>query len=889
MSTQSIFDGDNVVVYSASDPLLLFIVQAIIIIALCRLIHIPLSFLQQPRVIAEIIGGIVLGPTVMGRIPKFLDYIFPTSSMGPLNLVSNLGLVLFLFVIGMEVDLRVLVLNYKVTLLVTVFSIVIPFGAGAGISAGLYKFTTREFEFGKFLLFISTAMSITAFPVLARILSELHLLHKRVGVIVLSAGIGNDVIGWILLALSVTLVNSGSGVRAVYILLLALGWCLFLFIAIKPLVYLLAVKTRSLKDKPSESFICIVLSMVLVSAFFTDIIGIHPIFGGFLVGTIIPHENDLTVKITEKIEDLVNCLFLPLYFASSGLKTNISTLNTGKIWGYTIGTICVAIASKMGSSMLAARILKMPWSDSLVVGSLMSCKGLVELIVLNIGLSTGILDETIFSMFVFMAVITTFVTTPMTKFFLRFTKSEHDDNSIESSEELVQYLPELPTRLSFLINHPLDASAAMIFIQHIYENRDKVSGCLHLPQIIIHSIWTLFVDSRTSNLLRASQVDNKVENEALMGLFETFVKIKKFEYESNALLVSGTGYYNVVLETLKKSSSNILIMPYLKDYKTIENESSSSPLSLSSIRLALGDSFKSLDELIPLIKMARIPVGVFFTRNPHNLSVKKIRPIIRSTEYGSPKNNFEQLEKDKKSFDQVEISVKEKGSTYERSKVVILIYLGTENDLIALELLLKFLYEETSIAYIYTYDEFYKDDSATSLPNVVYTSEVLLSKHNDSAFKVWPKLRKNIRKITKPNGFTTNQHSQTFIPSQTHTKLDLRLSDVTDSVRSRINVVKFGNLNSLLSCLHELIQPATLTPSFETEKSITMFLGCRDKQAVSEKLEVAALSEMKKLGYIESSSEFGMLAGLIPLVLLSNFPLIDFFLGKAPTKMVQGY
>lgn len=229
---------------------------------------------------------------------------------------------------------------------------------------------------------ISTANVQKAFPVLCRILTELKLLQTQVGVVVLSAGVSNDVIGWILLALCVALVNAGSGVAALYVLLTCVAWILFLVYAVRPLFIILLRRTGSLNNGPTQSVVALTVLMVFTSAFFTGIIGVHPIFGAFLMGLICPHEGGFAIKLTEKIEDLVAVFFLPLYFALSGLSTNLGLLNSAITWAYVIGVIAVAFIAKVTGGTLAARANKMVWRESFTIGVLMSCKGLVELIVL---------------------------------------------------------------------------------------------------------------------------------------------------------------------------------------------------------------------------------------------------------------------------------------------------------------------------------------------------------------------------------------------------------------------------------------------------------------------------------------------------------------------------
>jgi Kef-type K+ transport system membrane component KefB len=379
-----ILENENPSVYDPKNPIIIFIIQAGVILIVCRLLHYPLSRLRQPRVIAEVIGGILLGPSIFGRIPGFTAAIFPPASIPNLTLVANLGLVLFLFLVGLEVDVRLLASNARVAAAVGLGGILLPFGLGCGIAWGLYhEFpATTPIAFGKFMLFVGVAMAITAFPVLCRILSEEKLLGTPVGLIVLSAGVSNDVIGWVLLALCVALVNAGSGLSALWILLTCVGYALFLVFLLRPAFIWILKKTRSLQDGPSQGIVALTLLFVLASAFFTGIIGVHPIFGAFMVGVICPHHGGFAIRLTEKIEDIVGALFLPLYFALSGLSTNLGLLNTGLVWAYVIGIIAVAFFGKFIGASVASRLCGLVWRESFAIGALMSCKGLVELIVL---------------------------------------------------------------------------------------------------------------------------------------------------------------------------------------------------------------------------------------------------------------------------------------------------------------------------------------------------------------------------------------------------------------------------------------------------------------------------------------------------------------------------
>ena len=323
----------------------------------------------------------------MMRIPGFKDNIFPAESMPVFSNVANLGLIVFLFLVALELDVRLFARNIKAAVTVGLAGMALPFGLGVALAWGIYNQfppagSGSDVSFGVFALFVGTALAITAFPVLCRILTELHLLHSNVGVTVLAAGIGNDVVGWILLALCIALVNNTSGLSALYVLLATVGWTLFLVYVVRPAFMWCLRKTGSLHNGPTQGMVALTILLTLLSSWFTAIIGVHAIFGAFLVGLICPHDGGFAIKLTEKIEDFVSVLFLPLYFALSGLNTNLGLLSDGLTWGYVIAIIITAFAGKVIGATLAARACKLLWRESITIGCLMSCKGLVELIVL---------------------------------------------------------------------------------------------------------------------------------------------------------------------------------------------------------------------------------------------------------------------------------------------------------------------------------------------------------------------------------------------------------------------------------------------------------------------------------------------------------------------------
>ncbi|THH32414.1 hypothetical protein EUX98_g1774 [Antrodiella citrinella] len=403
--------------FNRSDPLRLWIIQLGVIMMTTQLLALGLRKMRQPKVIAEVLGGILLGPTAFGRIPGFSEHIFPNDSQSYLSLTANIGLCLFLFLVGLEIDAGVIKRNARLSATVALAGMCIPFGFGAALSVPLYhRFVDPSIQFTHFMLFTGVAYSITAFPVLCRILTELKLLDTTVGIVVLSAGVGNDIVGWTLLALSVALVNAGSGLMALWILMTCVGWTLFLLFPVKMALQWLARRTGSLENGPSMFFMTVTILVLFGSSFFTDVIGVHAIFGAFLAGIIVPRGGGLAIALTEKLEDIVSIVFLPLYFTISGLSTNLGLLDDGITWGFTVAICALAYSGKFGGCTLAARFAGFSWREASTIGSLMSCKGLVELIVLNVGLQAGILSPRVFSMFVLEALLLTFMTTPAVVF-----------------------------------------------------------------------------------------------------------------------------------------------------------------------------------------------------------------------------------------------------------------------------------------------------------------------------------------------------------------------------------------------------------------------------------------------------------------------------------------
>nr|GAT45742.1 predicted protein [Mycena chlorophos] len=586
--------GKNPSAYNTSDPLRLWIIQLGVIVSTAALLSLVLRKLHQPKVISEVLGGIILGPTALGAIPHFSDRIFPPLSLPYLSLVANIGLVLFLFLVGLEIDASIIKRNAKLSASIALAGMVIPFGLGAGLSHAIYeKFGDPTVKYTYFMLFTGVAYSITAFPVLARILTELKLLDTTVGIVVLSAGVANDIVGWTLLALSVALVNAGTGLTALYILLICIAWATLLLTVGRYFLLWLARKTGSLENGPTVFFMTIVILMVFASAFFTDIIGVHAIFGAFILGIIVPREGGLNIAMTEKLEDMVAITFLPLYFTISGLNTNLRLLDTGMIWGYTIAICALAFTGKFGGCTLAAHyVAGFNWRESSTIGSLMSCKGLVELIVLNVGLSAGILSQRVFSMFVLEALTLTCMTTPLvTKLYpphLRVRASAvgaNFNNVSDAEQQRAAHWKSLHqgarTRFTFVLDKLEHLPGMMAIAQLIQPNTTLTTGgskelsrqqskassnsssSTNNPTVSIEALRLMELSDRTSAVMKSSASESLLASDPILAIFRMFGSLHDLQVSTALTIVPFDDFGSSIASQAENSGSEMIVLPWL--------------------------------------------------------------------------------------------------------------------------------------------------------------------------------------------------------------------------------------------------------------------------------------------------------------------------------------
>ncbi|KAK9078588.1 hypothetical protein SSX86_002645 [Deinandra increscens subsp. villosa] len=486
-ASDGVWQGDNPLDYAF--PLL--IVQTALILAVSRSLAFLLKPLRQPKVIAEIVGGVILGPSALGRNQAYMHRIFPRWSTPILESVASIGLLFFLFLVGLELDLSSIRRSGKRAFAIAAAGISVPFILGIGVAFVLRKTIDGADKVGyaQYLVFMGVALSITAFPVLARILAELKLLTTRVGETAMAAAAFNDIVAWILLALAVALAGNGeeggphkSPLVSMWVLLSGCAFVIFMMLVIRPAMNWVAHQCSPEHDTVDEAYICLTLATVMVSGFITDLIGIHAIFGAFIFGLTIPKGN-FAEKLIERIEDFVSGLLLPLYFASSGLKTDVTKISGGKAWALLVMVITAACGGKILGTFVVALLCMMPVRESMTLGLLMNTKGLVELIVLNIGKEKKVLNDEVFAILVLMALFTTFITTPTVMAVYKPARRSRSSSSTSGKKYDLRILACVhgPGNISSLISliesaRPVNKAQLKLYIMHLVELTERSSS-----------------------------------------------------------------------------------------------------------------------------------------------------------------------------------------------------------------------------------------------------------------------------------------------------------------------------------------------------------------------------------------------------------------------------
>jgi Kef-type K+ transport system membrane component KefB len=378
----------------------LTLLQIIVIVAASRAMALLLRRLGQPPVIGEIAAGIFLGPSLFGAVaPGTFAAMFPANSIAALTTLSSVGLILFMFLVGLEFAPELVRERRRTVVVISHVSIVVPFLLGTALAVYLYpRVSSPDVAYRSFVLFLGTAMSITAFPVLARILTDRDMLKTKLGNTAIACAAVDDVTAWCILAFVVMLARAGDPMLFAMRLVMLAVYVLVMLRVVRPLL------RRQLS-------LTVVLLFVFASAWATELLGVHALFGAFLAGAIMPRNAAETLAV--HVRGLTGVVFLPLFFAVTGLRTNIGALATPELWLCCALVLLVAVAGKFGGAAVSARAVGFPWRESLAVGALMNTRGLMEMVVVNVGLDIGVVSPSLYTMIVIMALVTTAMTTPL--------------------------------------------------------------------------------------------------------------------------------------------------------------------------------------------------------------------------------------------------------------------------------------------------------------------------------------------------------------------------------------------------------------------------------------------------------------------------------------------
>ncbi|XP_021820503.1 cation/H(+) antiporter 18-like [Prunus avium] len=560
-TSNGVFQGDDPLHFA----LPLAILQICIVVIVTRGLAYVMRPLRQPRVIAEIVGGILLGPSALGRNKSYLQAIFPPKSITVLDTLANLGLLFFLFLAGLEIDPKSIRQTGKKALAIAIVGISLPFALGIGSSFVLRETIAKGVDATAFLVFMGVALSITAFPVLARILAELKLLTTDIGRMAMSAAAVNDVAAWILLALAVAL--SGSNQSPLVSLWVFLSGCVFVICAIlivPPIFKWMAQRCHE-GEPVDEIYVCATLTAVLAAGLITDTIGIHAMFGAFVIGVLVPKEGPFAGALVEKVEDLVSGLFLPLYFVSSGLKTNVATIQGLQSWGLLVLVIFTACFGKIFGTIMVSLFCKLPVREALALGFLMNSKGLVELIVLNIGKDRKVLNDQTFAIMVLMALFTTFITTPLViavyKPAKRAGMAVYKHKTIERKN--------MNTQLRILACfHSARNIPSIINLLEVSRGTKKREGlcvyAMHLKELSERSSAILMVHKARRNGLPFWNKSQQPNSDNVVVAFEAYQQLSRVSIRPMTEISSISDMHEDICATAESKRAAIVILPFHK-------------------------------------------------------------------------------------------------------------------------------------------------------------------------------------------------------------------------------------------------------------------------------------------------------------------------------------
>ncbi|KFF74259.1 transporter [Chryseobacterium sp. P1-3] len=580
-------------------PLALLLAQIVTIILTARLFGWICMKIRQPTVIGEMIAGIVLGPSLVGMyFPEFSAFLFPKESLGNLQFLSQIGLILFMYIVGMELDLSVLRKKAHDAVVISHASIIIPFALGIGLSYFIYqKFAPDGIQFTSFALFIAISMSITAFPVLARIVQERNLQKTKLGTIVITCAAADDITAWCILAAVIAIVKAGSFTSSIYVILMAIAYVFLMIKIVRPFLKRIG-DLQAGKNSISKPMVAIFFLTLILSSYATEVIGIHALFGAFMAGAIMPENAKFRTLFIDKVEDVALVLLLPLFFVFTGLRTQIGLLNDGQLWMTAGFIILTAVLGKFAGSALTSRFVGINWKESLTIGALMNTRGLMELIVLNIGYDLGVLGPEIFAMLVIMALFTTFMTGPALDFINFIFKSKKENNEELYDKNDSQY------RVLLSFDKP-ESGSTLLRLAHDFTH--KMNGNKSITAMNIAPVDEMH--AYDINEYENSQFQNVIETSHELKLEVTTLFKASTDIESDLTSISNKGNYDLLLIMLGKSMYEGSLLGRLLGFTTkIIN-----PEKLLNTVKGKGNIFNNSpfdDFTLQILDKTNIPVGV---------------------------------------------------------------------------------------------------------------------------------------------------------------------------------------------------------------------------------------------------------------------------------------
>jgi Kef-type K+ transport system membrane component KefB len=602
--------------HNLAEPLGILLLQIIAILIVSRILGWFFIRIGQPTVIGEILAGILLGPSLLGYFyPETFQFLFAPESLNNLYILSQVGLVLFMFVIGMELNMGMLRNKMGTSFVISHASIIIPYFMGMLFAYFVYEeFAASQTDFLSFALFIGISMSITAFPVLARIVQEKGLQKTHLGQIAIACAAFDDVTAWSILAAVIAIAKTGNFVSSLYTIAFAIAFIVFMLMVVKPFMQKIGkiYKNAEILNRNIVGFIFLFLAL---SAFATHLIGIHALFGAFLAGVIMPGIPEFRKIIIDKIEDVALTLLLPLFFVYTGLRTEIGLINTPYLWMITGVVIAFAIIGKFFGGAITAKIMGESWRNSLSLGILMNTRGLMEIVVLNIGYEMGILPKPIFVMLVIMALVTTFMTTPVLSLIYKIfpDKKQKEKNILQHQRGEFKVLialgnPENGGALLNVARYSLDGYKNSLAVKALHITPGSNTNPIYGDNFERESFKLIRAESQ--RLKVALETDHKFMDNIEAGVVKTCqtenfdfllvgagISLSGIVYQKKKSLFSSIGWLNQLLNQLNKSGEIFYPGSLIKDKTRFFVENTS-----CSVGIFINREYQGIKEVLVLIQ-----------------------------------------------------------------------------------------------------------------------------------------------------------------------------------------------------------------------------------------------------------------------------------------------